>query len=272
MYRYQREKLREDILAALLIAPAVFLGVLAMSFGGVSPALWGQQAAAWLVFALFAPWLRRAARRVRDEIWCVLLVVILAAALFGPEAGGARRWVNLFVFRANAAQLVLPALLVVLCRVKYPYPALLAAAAVLCVQPSLAQLAAFSAAALVIFWRGGYKRIRGAAGALALVLLVFACRQIPVTLEPVPHCEGILTMLGDRSWLLQAAGLLSLAAIPALFLHQFCGKRETHALCLSVYYAVSLLFVLTGEYPVPFMGFGLSPIAGYFLARVLRAA
>ena len=30
---------------------------------------------------------------------------------------------------------------------------------------------------------------------------------------------------------------------------------------------VLLLFVLTGAYPVPFMGFGLSPIAGYYLAH-----
>lgn len=266
MDRYQRENLLKDVFPALLIAPAVFLGVLAMILGGVSPAMWGQQAAAWLVFALLAPALRRAAGRVRDAVWCLLFVMILAAALFGPEAGGARRWVNLFVFRVNTAQLVLPALLIVLCRVKCPYPALMAAAAVLCVQPSLAQLTAFSAAALALFWRGGHKRIWGIASALVLVLLVIACRQIPVALEPVLYCEGILSMLGDVSWLLLAAGLLSLAAVPAFFLHRFCVKRETQALCLSVYYAVSLLFVLTGEYPVPFMGFGLSPIAGYFLA------
>lgn len=264
-------ELRKAICHALIILPAVALGALAMIHGGVSPALWGQQLAAWAIFALLIWPLQRACRRIPAQAWCVLLVIPLAAALLGEGAGGARRWIDLGVFNVHAAQLVLPALLVALCRVKCPYPVLLGAAVILCVQPSAAQLAAFSAAAIPIIFQSE-KKLWSWCCLLILGVLTAVSARMPVMLEPVSYCEGILGMLGDMSWLLLAAGWAALALVPAGFLVCFLRSRRMTALCLSVYYATTLLLVLTGECPVLFMGFGLSPIAGYDLALLCDAA
>ena len=92
--------------------------------------------------------------------------------------------------------------------------------------------------------------------------------NVPIALEPELCSEGILTMLADVSYLLQVMGWAALAVVPVCGLVQFYKKRTIQAMSVAVYYAVSLIFALSGEYPVLFMGFGLSPIAGYYLAHV----
>jgi len=257
---------------ALIILPAVVLGVAVMIRDGVSPLLWGQQLAAWAAFLLLAWIAKRAAGRVSPELWTVLLLLPLAATWFGEEAGGARRWLNLGIFHVNAAMLVLPALLCVLCRVKRPHPALLGAAVVLSFQPDVLQLTAFSAAAIPILWQHKKKRLRGIGCVLLLAALLLRCLSVPISIEPVSYCEGILTVLAETSWMLQAAGWAVLAAIPAFFMYRFCRQGNVQMLSLSIYYAAAMAFIFSGEYPVPFMGFGLSPIAGYYLAHICGTA
>lgn len=255
---------------ALLILPAVLLGVLTMASGGVSPVLWGQQLAAWLVFALLAYVLQRAAGRISDEAWSVLLLLPLVSALTGDGLDGVKRWLDLGIFQINAGLLVLPALLLVLHRLSAPFPMLLAAAAILSFQPDLSQLTAFIAAVLPILWRHRGKRFWVLGSILVLFALEIRCLCSPVMLEPAAYCEGILTMLRGISPLLPIAGFVSLAAIPSFFAFGFLKNRRPYLLSLSVYYAVSLLFTLSGNDPVLFMGFGLSPIAGYFLVLLLK--
>jgi hypothetical protein len=85
-------------------------------------------------------------------------------------------------------------------------------------------------------------------------------------LEPAPYCEGVLVMLGGQSALLLPVGAISLAIIPGFWIWRFWKEKRMWMLSLAVYYAVTILFGLTGEYPMPFMGFGLSPILGCALA------
>ena len=251
---------------ALPVFPAVFLGVLAMAWADVSPLLWGQQAAAWALLSLLALPLRRAVGRIPALVSGALLLIILAASLFGQAVGGARRWVDLVVFHANAAQLIIPALLVLLGKMTCPYPALMGAAVVLGLQPDLSQLAAFCAAACVILWQRREDKCRTLGCAVILCACMLRCLTVPVVIEPVAYCEGILTMLAGRSIMLWAAGWIALALVPAWWMQRFIRQDEPRALILALYYAAGLLFVVSGKYPVAFMGFGLSPIAGYMLA------
>ena len=94
---------------SLLILPAIALGVFAMINAGVSPVIWGQQIAAWIVLPLIAKLLKRALWKISPAAWSILLLAMLAGTLLGEEAGGARRWLDLGVIQANAAMLILPA-------------------------------------------------------------------------------------------------------------------------------------------------------------------
>lgn len=261
---------RHQVLSyALVILPAVSLGVLAMLCASVSPMLWGQQAAAWMIFALLAWPLRRAIPKVSASLLSGMLLILLAASLLGEEVDGARRWLDLGIFNINTAMLVLPALLVTLYSTKCPYPFLLGTAVVICVQPDLSQLMAFSVAVLPLLWQRRNERLWTAACVLSLAAFAIRCLLVPVSVAPVECCEGILTMLGEVSPLLLFAGVIALAVIPVWFAYRFFRRGGLYLLSLAAYYAITLLFILSGEYPVPFMGFGLSPIAGYFLALAL---
>lgn len=254
-------------LDAVIIFPAVALGVLTMIAEGVSRALWMQQAAAFVVFAMLGL-LCRSVQRKHVVIWVSVFAAVLSATLFFPAVGGARRWLDLGIFNANAGMLLLPSLLVMLSGMKCMYPALIAIAAVLCVQPDFSQLTAFSLSILPLLWQ---RRNHAGWVAACLVFLgacLIRCAGIPVELEPAAYCEGILAMLHHLSPLMQGIGWLALALIPICFLIRFFRRREAGELCLAVYYAVVILFSVTGEYPVPFMGFGLSPIAGYWLMHL----
>lgn len=257
------------LICALTILPAVALGIVAMIYSGIFPLLWGQQAAAWAVLALLTWLLCRTAMRVSAEILSILLLIFLAVTLLGQEAGGARRWINLVVFHVNAAHLVLPALIVMSYSLNKPWMVLLSAALILSLQPDLSQLTALFAAEIPVLLRQKKKQMWMCF--LILGALLIRCAKAPIALEAEPYCEGILTMLGDISYPLQVIGWAALMIVPLCGLIQFYTKRKAQALSIAMYYTVSLLFTLTGEYPVLFMGFGLSPIAGYYLAYACRS-
>ena len=135
-------------------------------------------------------------------------------------------------------------------------------------QPDLSQLTAFGAAVLPVFWLREKKLLWKILGVAAFAALMVRCASIPLSLETVPYCEGILTMLWDTAVLLKLAGWIALLAIPACFMVQFHRQKKLHLLCWCIYDLVSVLFVLTGEYPTPFMGFGISAIAGFWIGFV----
>ena len=252
---------------AVMIFPAVALGLIAMVAEGVSAALWMQQAAAFVIFAMLGL-LCRSAQRKHAFIWVSVCVAALSATLAFPAVGGARRWLDLGIFNVNAGMLLLPSLLVMLGGLKCMYPALMIIAAVLCVQPDFSQLTAFSLGILPVLWLRRNHVGWLMASLIFLGACLIRCAGIPVELEPAAYCEGILVMLHNLSPLMQAIGCMSLALIPLCFLVRFFRRREVGELCLALYYAAVILFSVAGEYPVPFMGFGLSPIAGYYLMHV----
>lgn len=257
------------IVHAMLIVPAVALGVMGMILAGVRPMMWGQQIAACFIFALLALVLRRAARKLSSAVWMAAIWLLLAATLLGAQVGGARRWLDLGLFHVNAAMLVLPAMFVLLGYAKSVFLPVLCTAAVLSIQPDFSQLTAFAAASLPILWHGREKRIWKLSGTAALTVLLILCMRMPTAMEPAAYTEGILLMLGESSRLLVAAGALSLVLIPAYCLWCFWKRKNRWMLSLAVYYAAVIAFGVSGAYPVPFMGFGLSPIAGYWLIYLL---
>jgi hypothetical protein len=267
MYRTECEnKLWNNILHdALIILPAVVLGMVAMIVGGISSVLWGQQVIAFAVFALLGL-LRRAVRRIPSIVWISVLLAGLVSTLFFPAVGGAKRWLDLGLLNVNVAMLALPALLLLVSNMKRSHLFVLLVAAVLCLQPDLSQLAAFSLGVLPILWKWRKNVCWTIASLVLLMLFAIRCINTPVELESIAYCEGILRMVGEISPLLMIAGGIALALIPVYFIYRFSKTGSTVMLGLAIYYAVTILFSITGEYPVPFMGFGLSPIAGYFLA------
>jgi hypothetical protein len=85
-------------------------------------------------------------------------------------------------------------------------------------------------------------------------------------LRPVAHVEDIFAIVVSRGpgWAAMAVAAMLLLLVP--FFAAWHRHRRVAALALGVYIALTLLAPAWGTFPVPVMGYGASPIVGYFIA------
>lgn len=255
----------------VLLAPAAPLavGVVTMRGGDVPTGIWVLNLAAAAVgvsIAAFALMWRRQATPFRESLrWGALLagVALLGATLVGQGTEGVHRWLPLGPVQVHVGAVLLPPMLVALLESSWraAVGGAFVALVLLLLQPDAAQAASFCAAWIVI---AAFRRGRRATAVMVVsLLLALACVLRPDPLEPVPHVEGIVGMAAAGGPALAVAALLSLAVLPlaqALFLERQVG------LVLAIYTAGLLVAAWLGHHPVPVLGYGVSPILGYYFA------
>jgi cell division protein FtsW (lipid II flippase) len=264
--------------------PALVVGVLLMRRSGVSPAIWGQQLGAGVTLAgIVAIW--RAGRRSSSQRrpWAASFVgsasvFLLISTLFHPGVEGVRRWVSLGPLQLHAAFIALPVLIIVLGQAvrrdafrssPWVLPCALAVAAgVLVLQPDASQAIAFGVAmTIILLQKSPARRSHWLATAIVLGGALVALSR-PDPLDAVPHVEGIVWLAADAGagWL--AAAVVALVLLPTPFVVNAVrarGRRDV-SVGVAAYFATVIIASLLAPYPVPLLGFGLSPILGYFAA------
>ena len=272
------------LLMLLAPLPALGIGVLVMQRSGVRPTLWGQQLGAGLVLLTLCAVMRailRPTRRSRSWTWAIVggaALLLLTATLAHPGVDGVRRWVSLGPLPLHAAFVALPALLVVLCAILrrqsvgsaawlFPCAAGIAAG-VLVLQPDASQATAFAVAVAVVLLQHGPASISGwAAGGLVVGAALLAWSR-PDPLAAVPHVEGIVGLAArlGAGWAIASVLALGLLLLPFVFAASRRREQRAEGLALAAYYAVTCVAPFVRPYPVPILGYGLSPILGYFAA------
>jgi cell division protein FtsW (lipid II flippase) len=249
--------------------------------GGIKPVLWGQNLAAWLVATALCVAVARKPLLVAPNfrfglILMLAAVVTLGLTLLCPGLEGVHRWLNIGSVRLHVASIVLPAFLIGLGDVQSERGEwtarllILVTAGLLAAQPDAAQATAFAIAA-GIHWLFR-KPIRGAMGfieSFALLGLMIITWMRPDPLESVPHVEGIIGLAAaiNPACASVAVGFLSILPVP-FFVASHQWRESCHwrsALALGAYFATTLLAPTVGNFPVPLMGYGASPILGYFI-------
>ena len=84
------------------------------------------------------------------------------------------------------------------------------------------------------------------------------------SLPPVNYSEGILIMMGELSSGLYFLGIVTLFLIPVSFFARFSKHKYLHISIVLYYWGISLS-AFWGNFPVPVIGYGISPIIGYFI-------
>ena len=262
--------------------PALVVGALVMRHEGIATAQWGLNLLVGGVTLLVcALWPSRPGNPVRHPLRLSALGLAFLAATF-VHAGlmGVHRWIQLGPLAMYAGAIALPMVLVAageLLRgsprhVNWGVLLITATAGVLAAQPDAAQASGLAAG--VAFWVLAFPGlIRERAATLGFVLLIGLVgvswfRHDP--LVPVPHVEGILLMARNAGMPWLVAATVSLALLPLPFFVGGGGPNAPTARALGGYIALCILVALVRNYPFPFLGFGVAPIIGYFIA--LRAA
>ncbi len=199
-----------------------------------------------------------------------LLLTFLSDGLLGVH-----RWVPVGGFRLHAAAVVAPILIVCIAALARRQSVASTAIAVvsttvLALQPDAAQATSLAVASAIVLTRE--LRQRRAHVIAGLALLLGACVLALIQddpLAPVRHVEGIFGAVASMGAAWAVGGALSLLLLPVPFFVLRAYSRNTVPLALGAYIALTVLAPAWGTFPVPMMGYGVSPILGYFLALAL---
>jgi len=191
---------------------------------------------------------------------------------------GVHRWIAVGSLTIHAGAVCLPILIGALGVLdafggKAQWAPLLLAVSVatlLLLQPDAAQATAFAAAAFTLLLANAQRARVGWAAALVIVLLAAWTWRRPDPLPPIPYVEGIvgLARQSGPGWL--AASIAALALLPLPFFVSPVGSQSSVTRALGVYLCICILTPFFGSFPVPLLGFGLSPIVGYFVSLGMK--
>ena len=258
--------------------PALIIGALIMRQHDVPSSQWGLNLLGGLlsaaICAVFLARSRTAMSKTAASISACLAAGTLAATFAMPGSMGVHRWIPVGPLTIHAGAVCLPLAIVALGvldafggKLRWG-PTLLAisVATLLLLQPDAAQATAFAAAVFTLLMIN--KQRAAAAWAAALVIFVLAAWTWtrPDPLSPVPYVEGIIGLARQSGPVWVVASLAALAVLPLPFFIGRSGSRPAFVRALGVYLCVCLLAPFFRHFPVPLLGFGLSPIVGYFLA------
>jgi cell division protein FtsW (lipid II flippase) len=257
--------------------PALIVGALIMRQHQVPPIRWLANLIAGVlsasICALYLARLRKETPATILNISAWIATAALGLTFVMAGAMGVHRWIHVGPLTLYAAAVFLPILIIALGafdafggKPRWSLLTVGVAAAILALlQPDAAQATAFSGAACTLLV--GSKRRSAAAWAAVVVIAVLAAltwtRVDP--LPPVPYVEGILQLARQTGALrlATAVGGLAVSLLPFVIARRSCRSATPHA--LGVYFCVCMLTPLFGHFPVPLVGYGLSPIVGYFV-------
>jgi hypothetical protein len=256
----------------------LIVGALVMRQHHVPSSRWGLNLIGGVVsaaiYAVFLTRSRIAMSKTAANISACLAAGALAATFAMAGSMGVHRWIQVGPLSVHAGAVCLPVLIAALGVLdafggKLRWAPLLLAISVamlLLLQPDAAQATAFAGAAFTLLIAND-QRVR-AAWAAALVIAILAAwtwtRLDP--LSPVSYVEGIVGLARDSGpgWLV--ASIAALAVLPLPFFVSPLSYHSAVARALGVYLCICILAPIFGQFPVPLVGFGLSPIVGYFVA------
>ena len=255
--------------------PALVVGVLLMRRTGVSSTIWGQQLAAGLTLMILCIVLRGAARATSRSRWGWAIagsvsLLLLIATLLNTDIDGVRRWVAIGPVQLHAAFIALPVLIIIFCRATrwVLLSGVAVVAGVLVLQPDASQAIAFAVAVATVLF---VSRPAGRGDWVALgIVSVCAALSLsrPDPLDAVPHVEGIVGLAASAGagWLI--AAIIALVLLPVPFITYAVRRRDRarEGMALAAYFITVCIASLLAPFPVPLLGFGLSPILGYYAA------
>lgn len=264
------------LISFTLTIPSIAIGVLAMYQNHVPFAIWGQNIGCLILMSVISFLLITHKSNITGNRYNQLLLPAAICALVLPFANqgmeGVHRWISIGAVKLNVAMIVLPMILLELYQVlkirglTYAGVSAFIILLVLFFQPDASQLTGFAIPVMIMLsLNTRSKKIRFLITGVSVLFIVLSWIRLD-HLPPVNYVERILGMVADMGWIWFVSGVISLAILPAPFLLLPPKNAVSVSRYIGCYYIVILLSTLFGNFPVPLMGYGISPIVGYYLS------
>ncbi|MDD2371313.1 MAG: cell division protein [Firmicutes bacterium] len=256
-----------------IIIPAILIGILGMIGNDVPISILLQNLVAMVIFGLMSIVFINKSVRINDEIIMVISLILLFLTLFGNDIDGVNRWIKLGIISMNIAMIVLPITLVasynllIKRKILYALIIIVSIAMLLVQQPDASQLMGFSIPVIIILFdkKININSILRNVISLLLILLMILSWIFVDNLSPVSYVEGILGLLNNVSPILLVMGIITLILIPLPFILFPPKEFRRLSICIGLYYSLIMISTIFGNFPIPFMGYGISPIIGYYI-------
>ena len=264
----------------MIAMPSIAIGVLAMYQNHVPVLVWGQNIVCFLAMSLIA-WIVVTYKldffsgSKHKTILLPLAICLLFLTFLSPGMEGVHRWISLGMIRLNIAMIVLPIIMIGLGQIVQVKGLRVGSAAaaigvllILFFQPDASQLTGFAIPMMILISSKTKSKLGRLFIISAFSIGVILSWVYLDSLAPVNHVEGIVSMVADMGFLWLILGIISLAILPMPFLLFPPENAGLISRCIGVYYLIILIATVPGNFPVPLMGYGLSPIIGYFISLI----
>lgn len=227
----------------------------------------------WLV-SCYAVYKSTGSRKSRyfGKVGSLLIVILYAFTFVDPGIEGVHRWITIGPLKLYISSIFAPLLMIALWQLLKQNKELwasvitLTGAILLVLQPDASQLTAFAVPMMFLFYREISNRLISFLNIGILFILAVLSWIFLDSLPSVIHVEEILGLVRDMGFIWSILGVVSLLILPLPFF--FVSNQEDKILSksLGVYFSTVIISTFFGNFPVPIMGYGISPILGYLFA------
>ena len=264
----------QNFLPYFFMLPALLIGMITMISYGVGFTIWIQNLFIWIVGVRFCyVVLTKTNLKLLDRsplsITSVLIIILIMPFWFnGIE--GVHRWITFGPFHFYMASIILPMLIIYLWKLSknknilFSIGFIILIEGILIMQPDAGQLTAFACASTIILWRAIENSKGKYITLIILAIFVLASWMFLDHLAPVPYVEQIIFLVADMGSIFLLLGVVALLLLVYPFFIPW--KKDTLAMALGLYFLMTILVTFLGNFPMPIMGYGISPIIGYLIA------
>lgn len=270
-------KLRSANFTPLIFTiPAITIGAIVMYHNEIPILIWAQNIFILVMagfISFFAVSSKFNMKRNNFSTISILISLLLIILTFiSPGMDGVHRWLSIGIIKFNVSMIVLPILIIELWKLSqikglsFTIITTIAISILLLIQPDASQLTGFAIPMMFMLCSKTDKKV--------LRLLIFGILSILIVLSwvfldslpKVAYVEGILSLLANMGLIWLTLGVLSLIILPVPFILFPPKNLKLPSICVGLYFIIILISTFFGNFPLPLMGYGISPIIGYFIS------
>ena len=255
----------------LIIMLSCLLGTGAMIINSKPTHIWIQNISVIILFTFMTIFISKFKFKLNYKSIVFISILLLLLTFLQGNNVGVHRWIQLSSFSLNISMIVIPLTIIAVNNlfknkhIVFSSVSIIMISLILFFQPDASQLTGFSIAMLLCILNNELPKLSKILIIVILLMLTVSSWIFLDSLQPVNYTKGVLKMLGEVSIWLYILGLISIFLIPIPFLIFSSEKNKIISICLALYYWIIALFSLLGDFPVPIIGYGSSPIIGYFI-------
>jgi cell division protein FtsW (lipid II flippase) len=266
-----------NFIPLLMAVPSIIIGVIAMYTNKVPIAIFGQNMFYLVMCGTISYFILTRKSKIKNNsstntTTIVVAVILLSLTFIGSGIEGVHRWVSVGPIKFYVAVIVLPIIIIELWKLLqiknwwFSAAITIVISILITLQPDASMLTAFAIPMIMLLWYKSNNNIFRSCIVVLLSALIIISWVFLDGLSPVSYVENIVGLVANMGIIWLSLGIISLAILPLPFIFFSPPKYKLLSVSLGMYFIIILISTLFGNFPVPLMGYGVSPIIGYFIS------